>query len=169
MSRVLSDRSIIRLAQVGCGLSDEGTLSTCTCTCMCTLLFSFFYFTSSECRLLKWTKWRTGMILRFGNVTLLSMEELSGKLFTGNGTKMSIMKDGGRWEDHPLDTTVYGVNVEVKRGREERREEGRERRKGGRGWNKSLRCSYLHVHVIYYPFFYNYCQCLLLNIIITGP
>ena len=93
------------------------------------------------------------MILRFGNVTLLSMEELSGKLFTGNGTKMSIMKDGGRWEDHPLDTTVYGVNVEVKRGREERREEGRERRKGGRGWNKSLRCSYLHVHVIYYPFF----------------
>ena len=73
------------------------------------------------------------MILRFGNVTLLSMEELSGKLFTGNGTKMSIMKDGGQWEDHPLDTTVYGVNVEVKRGREERREEGRERRKGGRG------------------------------------
>ena len=69
------------------------------------------------------------MILRFGNVTLLSMEELSGKLFTGNGTKMSIMKDGGRWEDHPLDTTVYGVNVEVKRGREggEGREGGRER------------------------------------------
>ena len=72
------------------------------------------------------------MILRFGNVTLLSMEELSGKLFTGNGTKMSIMKDGGRWEDHPLDTTVYGVNVEVKRRREggrggEGEEEGRER------------------------------------------
>ena len=79
------------------------------------------------------------MILRFGNVTLLSMEELSGKLFTGNGTKMSIMKDGGRWEDHPLDTTVYGVNVEVKRGREGGeggeggREKGRERRKGGGG------------------------------------
>ncbi|XP_019849257.1 PREDICTED: leucine-rich repeat serine/threonine-protein kinase 1-like [Amphimedon queenslandica] len=89
MSRVLSDPSIMRLAQVGCGLTDE------------------------ECRLLKWTKWRTGMILRFGNVTLLSMEELSGKLFTGNGTKMAIMKDGGRWEEHPLDTTVYGVNVEV--------------------------------------------------------
>ena len=68
------------------------------------------------------------MILRFGNVTLLSMEELSGKLFTGNGTKMSIMKDGGRWEDHPLDTTVYGVNVEVKK-----RGGRRGGRKGGRG------------------------------------
>ena len=78
------------------------------------------------------------MILRFGNVTLLSMEELSGKLFTGNGTKMSIMKDGGRWEDHPLDTTVYGVNVEVKRGREG----GEEGEEGRRGWNKSFRCSY---------------------------
>ena len=92
------------------------------------------------------------MILRFGNVTLLSMEELSGKLFTGNGTKMSIMKDGGRWEDHPLDTTVYGVNVEVKRGREGGRE-------GGRGWNKSLRCSYLPVHaLVILSIFYNYCQ-----------
>ena len=60
------------------------------------------------------------MILRFGNVTLLSMEELSGKLFTGNGTKMAIMKDGGRWEEHPLDTTVYGVNVEVMTERKEK-------------------------------------------------
>ena len=53
------------------------------------------------------------MVLRFGNVTLLSLEELSGRLFTGQGAKMSIMKDGGRWEEHPLDTTVYGINVEV--------------------------------------------------------
>ena len=53
------------------------------------------------------------MVLRFGNVTLLSLEELSGRLFSGQGAKMSIMKDGGRWEEHPLDTTVYGINVEV--------------------------------------------------------
>ena len=53
------------------------------------------------------------MILRFGNVTLLSLEELSGKLFTGPGNKMNIMLEGGRWEQHPLDITVYGINVEV--------------------------------------------------------
>ena len=54
------------------------------------------------------------MVLRFGNITLLSLEELSGRLFSGTGNKMSIMKEGGRWEEHPLETTIYGINVEVR-------------------------------------------------------
>ena len=71
-----------------------------------TLLFT-------ETKLLKWTKWRTGMILKFGNLTLLSLEEFSGRLFDGAGRKMKIMFEGGRWDEHSLNITVYGVNIEV--------------------------------------------------------
>ena len=66
-----------------------------------------------ETKLLKWTKWRTGMVLKFGNLTLLSLEELSGRLFNGDGRKMKIMLEGGRWDEHSLDITVYGIDIEV--------------------------------------------------------
>ncbi len=67
-----------------------------------------------ETKLLKWTKWRTGMVLKFGNLTLLSLEEFSGRLFSGNGSKMKILMEANRWDEHSLDITVYGINIEVR-------------------------------------------------------
>ena len=54
------------------------------------------------------------MVLKFGNVTLLSLEELSGKLFNGPGKKMKILVENSRWDEHSLDSTVYGINIEVR-------------------------------------------------------
>ena len=72
-----------------------------------------YYTLLIETKLLKWTKWRTGMVLKFGNLTLLSLEELSGRLFNGKGSKMKIMMESNRWDEHSLDITVYGINIEA--------------------------------------------------------
>ena len=68
----------------------------------------------SERRQLKWIKWRTGMVLLFGNIILLSIEELRGRLFRGPGKRMKIYKEGDRWEEHEMSmSNVYGVDISV--------------------------------------------------------
>lgn len=80
------------------------------------ILFILLSMTSllSERKQLKWVKWRTGMVLLFGNIILLSIEELRGRLFRGPGKKMRIYKEGDRWEEHEMElSNVYGVDISV--------------------------------------------------------
>lgn len=53
------------------------------------------------------------MILRFGNVVLLTIEEVKGRLFNSNCDQMAILRENSRWEKHSADTVVHGVDVTV--------------------------------------------------------
>ena len=53
------------------------------------------------------------MILRFGNVVLLTVEEVKGTLFNSQCDQMAILRENSRWEKHSADTVVYGVDVSV--------------------------------------------------------
>ena len=77
------------------------------------LLSKFSISLTIERRLLKWTKWRSGMILRFGNVVLLTVEEVKGSLFNSRCEQMAILRENSKWEKHSADTVVYGVDVSV--------------------------------------------------------
>ena len=81
------------------------------------ILYIYMYnahlFFTSERRLLKWTKWRSGIILRFGNVVLLTVQEVNRKLFGSPCDQMAILRENDHWEKHSADTVVYGVDITV--------------------------------------------------------
>ena len=60
---------------------------------------------------LTWVKWRTGMILQFGNLTILSVEELNGGIFpkaqSCDGVKIY---EEGKWILHH---SLHGINIKV--------------------------------------------------------
>ena len=81
------------------------------------VLMPFVILSFSERKQLKWVKWRTGMVLLSGKITLLSIEELRGRLFHGPGKRMKIYKEGDRWEEHEMSmSNVYGVDITVRGG-----------------------------------------------------
>ena len=63
---------------------------------------------------LSWVKWRTGMILQYGNLRLLSVSELDKGLFPGvTGLQgIRILLDG-KWRPHKPDVEIFGINIEV--------------------------------------------------------
>ena len=63
---------------------------------------------------LTWVKWKTGMILQYGNLTLLSVEELNGGMFPKAQPHDGVKIYGEeRWKLHHSDIKIFGINIEV--------------------------------------------------------
>jgi hypothetical protein len=90
MSRVLSDKTIIQLSRDGCNI--EG----------------------NDVDQLSWVKWREGLILQYGNLNLMTIEELKDSLFPNQQTRagVKIFKDG-RWDPISSNTKISGISVTV--------------------------------------------------------
>ena len=99
MSRLLSDKSILQLAREGCNITEDGRQwererererereSSFLSLSLPPSLFP-------DATQLNWVKWREGLILQYGNLTLMTVEELKSGLFPtaaeqrGMGRKM---------------------------------------------------------------------------------
>ena len=63
---------------------------------------------------LTWVKWRTGMILQYGNLTILSVEELNGGIFPKAKSCDGIKIYGEeKWRVHHSEYNIFGINIEV--------------------------------------------------------
>lgn len=63
---------------------------------------------------LSWVKWRTGMILQYGNLKLLAVSELEEGLFPEQDSLEGIrIFSDDRWRLHKADVEIFGINIEV--------------------------------------------------------
>ena len=87
---------------------------------------------------LSWVKWRTGLILQYGNLTILSIEDLSAGLFPGIDDHIHIAGTGRRdrrdtrsrgggakegkgimvfseeqWQEHNSASRVFGIDIQA--------------------------------------------------------
>ena len=63
---------------------------------------------------LTWVKWRTGIILQYGNLTILSVEELNSGMFPKAQSCEGVKIYGeDRWKAHHSNISIFGVNIEV--------------------------------------------------------
>ena len=57
-------------------------------------------------------KWRTGLILQYGNLTLLSISELAEGMFPGVDQSKGIMVFAEeQWQEHKSSKKIFGINI----------------------------------------------------------
>ena len=96
ISRLITDPAILQLAKAGCGITPEGGVggggggSEGDAGLRYPLL-------PSDAGQLSWIKWRQGLILQYGNLTLLQIEELNGGLYTGGEVEGIKVLQENKW------------------------------------------------------------------------
>ena len=75
------------------------------------LMMSFIYGTDND--QFSWVKWRTGVILQYGNLSILSIEELTEGMFPKAKDKPIMVFAEEQWQKHDSASKIFGINIET--------------------------------------------------------